>query len=404
MPRKVRDEMDDRNFHVNEGDVMTEEARRKAASENLARRRQELRKQKKRRRVAARLILPGLILALILMFVIVRTLRSNHTERNEKTAEAVEKSKTEGEIIIGLKGSQVQLVLKGDPYIENGAFAIDTENGAIDQDEIKIKGKVDTETPGDYEVKYIVRDGWSKITATRTVRVLSKKEFGDKAKDVPVLMYHWVYTKKKVPKELDANWILKKDLDKQMAYLEENEFYYPGWKELRAWVDGEISIPAKCVVVTFDDGKKEFLKYGIPVLEKHHVPATSFMICWEDNDALRKLKKYASPYVDFESHTYAMHQKTTNNTGYKGVAPEMKPEEISADLAKAREVVGTNDAFAYPYGELTDDLVDAVRDQGFQCAVTTEYDRVRQGADPMKLPRVRVIGDGSFESWKASVY
>ena len=68
------------------------------------------------------------------------------------------------------------------------------------------------------------------------------------------------------------------------------------------------------------------------------------------------------------------------------------------------ELTGTNDAMAYPYGDYTEDMLDAVREQGIACAFTVEYDRVRKGMDPAKLPRVRVLGDESFQIWKDSVY
>jgi peptidoglycan/xylan/chitin deacetylase (PgdA/CDA1 family) len=233
--------------------------------------------------------------------------------------------------------------------------------------------------------------------------VLTEEEYGRKASNVPVMMYHWVYTESDVPKDLDGNWILDTTLDEQMAYLSENEFYYPGWKELRAWIDDEISLPAKCAILTFDDGTEAFLKNGVPVLEKYKIPATSFMICWEKNKGAEKIREYASPYIEFESHTYAMHDKA-NVEGHKGIMATMSRDEIKADLAKSAELVGSNDAMAYPYGDYTDDMLEAVREQGILCSFTVEYDRVRKGMDPAKLPRIRVLGDESFQIWKESIY
>ena len=177
------------------------------------------------------------------------------------------------------------------------------------------------------------------------------------------------------------------------------------YKHVDPWIDDEISLPAACTVLTFDDGKEGFLKYGVPVLEKHNIPATSFMIGWDKNNGADKVKQYASPLIDFESHTYAMHQKVEPLIdGHKGIMASMTKDEIKADLAKAAELTGTNDAIAYPYGDYTDDMLEAVKEQGITCAFTVEYDRVRKGMDPAKLPRVRVLGDESFQIWKESVY
>ena len=404
-----------------------EEARRAAAAASLAQRKQQIRrnKQKKRRRLR-RFILLGLILALIMILIIACSVHSRNASENsertdvpEPTADAAAENQEEtgdsdasnglsgggDSIVIGLKGSAVQLVLAGEPYIENGAFAIDKRSGAIPEDSIRISSNVDTSAPGNYTVKYSVRNDGQKAETERTVRVLSEEEFGDKASNVPVMMYHWVYTAEDVPENLDGNWILDTTLEEHLAFLSENGFYYPGWKELRAWIDDEISLPAKCTVLTFDDGKEAFLKYGVPLLERYRIPATSFMIGWEKNKGAEKIMKYASPYIDYESHTYAMHQKSVPAvSGHKGIMASMSIEDIKADLARAAELTGSNDAIAYPYGDYTDDMLEAVRQQGISCAFTVEYDRVRKGMDPAKLPRIRVLGDESFQIWKDSVY
>ena len=393
-----------------------EEIRKAAAAANLEKRKQQMKRQKRKRRKRLRaFILLGLILALIMLIVIACSVHARKSGDKPKDSagaaaeqdagESEEATSDAGSIVIGLKGSQIQKVLEGDPYIENGAFAVDKRSGAIPEGEIRIRGKVDTSKPGEYKVTYKVKHDGASASAERTVQVLSEEEFGDKASNVPVMMYHWVYTADDVPDELDGNWILDTTLDEHLSFLDENGFYYPGWKELRAWIDDEISLPAACTVLTFDDGKEGFLKYGVPVLEKHNIPATSFMIGWDKNNGADKVKQYASPLIDFESHTYAMHQKVEPLIdGHKGIMASMTKDEIKADLAKAAELTGTNDAIAYPYGDYTDDMLEAVKEQGITCAFTVEYDRVRKGMDPAKLPRVRVLGDESFQIWKESVY
>lgn len=364
-------------------------------------------KKRKKKELRLRIfIIIGLILIACLLFMIAKKGIAHIAERAEKAkAEREAAAAAADKVVIGLKGSQVQLVLQGEPYIENGAFAIDTAEGAIPESEIKVKGKVDTAEPGEYTVKYTAKGASGKASAERTVRVLTDEEYGDKAGNVPVMMYHWIYTANDVPEDLDGNWILDTTLEEHLSWLKENEFYYPGWKELRAWIDGKISLPSKVTVLTFDDGKEAFLKYGIPLFEKYQIPVTSFMIGWEKNKGAKKIKMYTSPYLDYESHTYAMHQKVEPLVdGHKGIMASMSKDEIKADLTKAAELTGSNDAMAYPYGDYTDDMLEAVREQNILCAFTVEYDRVRQGMDPAKLPRIRVMGDESFQTWKDSVY
>jgi len=322
---------------------------------------------------------------------------TNHGESVTRTVHVVDLDN----IVLGIKGPETQLVREGDPYIEGGAFAISHKSGPLTDEVIDISGDVDTSKPGDYTVTYTLDIGGMTKQKERTVRVLPAKKFKEIDR-VPVMMYHWIYNKDEVPENLDGNWILDTDLEEQLKYLKQNDFYFPSWTELRAWIDGDISLPEKSAVLTFDDGTIAFLENGTKLFEKYKIPITSFMICWDDNDAEYKVSTFASEYIDFESHTYAMHQKNTDGI-HRGIMITKTKKQLLKDLKKARKVIGNNDALAYPYGEYSDTIVDAVRESGILVAFTTEYDRVQQGMDPYELPRIRVIGDASFETWKDSI-
>ena len=305
------------------------------------------------------------------------------------------------ELVLGLKGSRVQIVKQGDPYIESGAFAVDRRMGAIDPQKIKISGRVNTNKAGDYTVKYSMTSLDVEKETERTVRVVPESEYSE-CEEIPVMMYHWIYSQDDIPEKINGNWIEDSVLESHLAYLKSESYYYPSWSELAAWVDGRISLPEKSIVLTFDDGKKAFYEHGKPLFEKYSIPVTSFLICWEDNDAKEKVKKYASEYLDFESHTYAMHQ-AAHMKGHKGIMARMTKEEILADFKMAQQVVANNDAMAYPYGDFTLTGQEAAAEQGFKCALITDYDKVRQGMDKTRLPRMRVLGTQSFESWVSAI-
>lgn len=305
-------------------------------------------------------------------------------------------------VVLGLKGDMHQKVLVGNPYIEGGAFAIDKRIGALDEDTISISGEVDTKTPGSYKIIYEVTSQGISKSLTRTVEVLSEEDFGKKAENVPVMMYHWIYTKNDVPENLDGNWILNTKLEKHLKYLVEEEYYFPSFAELRAWVDGKIELPARSIIMTFDDGKEAFLKYGKTLFEEYKVPVTSYMIGWDKNKSKKKIKEYASEYIQFQNHTYAMHQAGTAE-GYRGIIANKDKSEMLNDFKKCEAIIKNNDSLAYPYGDCPPEALKAVKEQGFCCAFTTVIDKVRRGQDYRELPRVRVYGDSSFETWKNSI-
>ncbi len=222
-----------------------------------------------------------------------------------------------------------------------------------------------------------------------------------KTNGLAICMYHYVYDKDNPPKEkLNSNFIEVHALEEELKYLTENDYYFPTWEEVEKFVKGDYLLPEKSVVLTFDDGAYSFLNLGVPLFEKYKVPVTSFLI--GNIDGKKKVKKYASEYMTFQSHSYNMH-RGGGNIGHGGIFPVMNHDDAVADLKKSIKIGGNGDAFAYPYGDYNDSCVQAVKDAGFKCAVTTEYGRAKPGDDPLLLPRIRMSMGQSLDSFKKLV-
>ncbi len=304
------------------------------------------------------------------------------------------------DVIMTLNGDRDTVVLAGEEYLEAGCHAVQEGVGIV-TDAGQTTGEVDTSTPGDYTVTYTLKTSDGRYAdATRTVHVVDEME---KAADLPVLMYHWVYTAMDVPDDLDGNYILDTDLEQELAYLNEKDCYYPSFEEVRAFVDGTHSLPAKSVVVTFDDGEQGFLDYGIPLLEEYEVPATSFYICIDDDSGdgspMRTLT-YASPFVRFQSHSYDLHKAGGSSIGRGGAIYDLSADELIADARSAERVLGEVEAMAYPFGDNDETAKAAFEDAGLLCAFTIQNARVVPGDDPYALPRVRVSGDYTLDGFK----
>lgn len=301
-------------------------------------------------------------------------------------------------LVVGLRGSEKTIVKQGDPYIESRAFGIDKNSGVLD--DFEISGQVDTETPGEYGIIYTFKSGYIKKEIVRQVEVVAKDEFKANTDGIPVMMYHYVYTESDKPEKLNSNYISDKKLEEQLKYLKNEGYYFPSFRELRAYADGKISLPQKSVILTFDDGQKGFLNYGVSLLNKYKVPATSFLIGIKDGES--KIKTYASPYVAFESHSYNMH-RAGGNIGHGGVISALSKEQIVEDLKQQIDMVESDNAFAYPYGDVTEDAKEAVAEAEIQCAFTTAYGKVHVGDDYREFSRVRVHGTNSLDSYIAGL-
>lgn len=300
-----------------------------------------------------------------------------------------------GEIVIGLNGDADTYVLLGEEYLEAGAHAAEPTDGIL-SDKVSVEGEVDTSRAGDYELTYRVSDSSGHTAeAKRAVHVVESMDTMDGG--MPILMYHYVYDGDNPPASIDGNYLLDDKLEEQLSYLVENDFYFPSYPEVKAFLEGTHSLPAKSVVLTFDDGEAGFLDVGIPLLEKYQVPATSFVIA-SDADAREKVIDHRSAYVSFQSHSYGMHQ-AGGTIGHGGLISALTEDEILEDLRHAQEVVGATEAFAYPFGDVTADGQQAVREAGILCAFTTENAWAHVGDDVTALPRVRISGDYTLDGF-----
>ena len=324
------------------------------------------------------------------------TIESSDFKLSEK--ELLKKYPESAHLLIGLKGSEVTLVKEGEEYIEPGAYALDDRVGAVTN--IKIKGKVDTSKPGEYKLEYIAKYDKAASKTTRTVKVVKADKFDSNSSGIPVLMYHYVFSEDDAPSKLDSNFILDSDLEKQLKWLKDNDYYYPSFAELSAYIDGKHSLPKKSVILTFDDGQVGFLNYGIPLLNKYKVPATGFLIGTRYGPDIVKADR--SKYVCYQSHSYDMH-RAGGNIGHGGRISAMTLEEIEEDLNIAIAMVGNKDAFAYPYGDVTEDGKKAIENCGIDCAFTTQYGKVEKGDDKTELPRIRVLGQAGLEGFISSI-
>ncbi|MDH3217705.1 MAG: polysaccharide deacetylase family protein [Candidatus Krumholzibacteria bacterium] len=179
-----------------------------------------------------------------------------------------------------------------------------------------------------------------------------------------------------VLKDMDVWTQTASEFEKQIVYLKERGYVSVDLDDLLAWQVGRETLPRKSVVITFDDGDRSVLDVAYPILKRHGMKATLFVVTarvgkqWERVnsltwDELRFLQE--SGVFSIESHTHNLHHKVKTTKGRLPVFRAMsrglfapadgEPWQTTVfnDLVASRRAIATHlgrDArhLAWPYG------------------------------------------------------
>uniref|UniRef100_A0A7C1G2M2 Polysaccharide deacetylase family protein n=1 Tax=Thermomicrobium roseum TaxID=500 RepID=A0A7C1G2M2_THERO len=216
---------------------------------------------------------------------------------------------------------------------------------------------------------------------------------------VPILMYHYIRPRPGSDDPLGQRLSVDPaTFQAQMDWLAQHGFTPITLSELAALRAGLIPAPPHPIVLTFDDGYRDFYQNAFPILRAHGFHATVFVVTgfvgqeryltW---DMIRELDR--SGLVEIGAHTVHHPDLTTLAN------PE---SEIRGCKDALEHVLGHPvTAFAYPAGKFDARVETAVRAAGFRQAVTTQPRWATSGDDPLALPRLRVTGDLTLAQFAA---
>lgn len=185
--------------------------------------------------------------------------------------------------------------------------------------------------------------------------------------EVPVLVYHSIAQhhagQSGEQRELDVD---TSTFRRQMDYLEAQGHPVVPLMDLIDQLEGKRELPARAVVITFDDGWQDQYEFAFPILKQHRFTATFFVytnaigngpafMTW---DELRDLQ-HAGMTIGAHSRT---HPRLTDPK----VSLEDEIDGSRSDIA--RELGVSPQLFAYPYGDWNQRVVASVRAAGFSGA------------------------------------
>lgn len=220
-----------------------------------------------------------------------------------------------------------------------------------------------------------------------------KSKYDDRISiDIPILMYHSLTTN---VNEVTEYQILADTFESHIKALSENGYEAVLYRDIVTYVEKGTKLPEKPIIITFDDGYRNNLTLGAPILERYGfcaeisvIGSLVGMISSENIDIIPRFSiDEAKPYIDrgiisIASHSFDLHQEIAlDGEGCRlGVLPldaESYSEYeaiIKADNESFKESISpyTTNVFVYPYGKYNEVTEHIISSCGFDVTVTSD--------------------------------
>ena len=227
-----------------------------------------------------------------------------------------------------------------------------------------------------------------------------------RAEKIPVLLYHHLM------KESDMTAAQKKNssiisielFTEHMKFLYDNKYYTATVSELEQYLEGKLLLPEKTVVITFDDGYRSNTKFAYPILKKYDFKAAIFLITGLIGEKVNVIEhadwadmKKCGDVFSYHSHTHDLHK--TKSDG-KSTLITSGSDLVETDLLMSKALLSTS-FFAYPYGQSSRTVTNALKNTGYRMAFTTVADYTARGVDRYAIPRFTITPEIDMEAFES---
>lgn len=200
---------------------------------------------------------------------------------------------------------------------------------------------------------------------------------------VPILAYHMINDE-----DPDIYAVSKADFEKQMRFLAEHGYQAISLAQMMDGLNGKIQLPAKPIVITFDDGYIDNYTDALPVMERYGMKGTVFMIAGQVGEpgflTWQQLRDMQNRNVEIGSHT-------VNHIALSEAASEQRETELVQAKAILEQQLGSKVEFlAYPFGQYDKEIFSVLEHSGYRGACTGKAGLNLENTNPYSLKRINM--------------
>ena len=220
---------------------------------------------------------------------------------------------------------------------------------------------------------------------------------------VPVLEYHYIRVVTDPYDRLGFNLsVTPLNFAIQMDWLTRHGYHPINLADLRAYFAGLAPLPARPVVLTFDDGYQNFYIAAEPILQAYGFKAVAYIVpgFWGNRaymtpDELTQLDR--SGLVQIGSHT--VDHVNLTHAGPAQVNYQLRASKSMLERLLGHPVVD----FCYPTGRFDDLVIAAVGNAGYLTATTQVPGTTLVWSNRLAWPRVKVLGGETLATFVANL-
>lgn len=223
---------------------------------------------------------------------------------------------------------------------------------------------------------------------------------------IPVLLYHEVSDYCDEYTNLDCHCYTKNFI-KHLEFFKREGFSIITLDEAILRLNSNVSLDARCIVLTFDDAFESFYDIVYPILcdmrviSHLYVPVgriNQYSMWMKDIKSYKKLMKYsqieevAANNVKVGSHSMT-HSKLALING------ENKSAEIMNSKLILENIIGLPvDDFSYPHGSYCQETIEYVQKAGYRTAVTCISEFFNNTHSKLEIPRIYITQNDTVDS------
>jgi peptidoglycan/xylan/chitin deacetylase (PgdA/CDA1 family) len=217
---------------------------------------------------------------------------------------------------------------------------------------------------------------------------------------VPVLMYHEIADISATP---DPFAVSPSVFANQLAYLRDAGFTALTAGALSAMLaNGTGELPARPVVLTFDDGYGDFYTQALPLLRQHGFTGTVFQTTgWVGKEDEAKRMLNWRELAECEQSGIEIGAHTCTHPQLDQLPADLMREELYASKSLLEDNLGLKvPGLAYPYGYSNARVRRVARELGYEYAYAVGNALTTGAADPFTLPRLTVRRSTSVNEFR----